>query len=94
LHGRESAVYGALYRIRKAPLLSGPFDFSKPEDRARLTELTAPLTNEVKTKNGAAYMDANCLVVDRCRLIPTKNALAFVVDVTILYVIWSCLPIP
>ena len=37
-------------------MLSGPFDFSKPEDRAKLTELTAPLTNEVKTRDGAAYI--------------------------------------
>jgi hypothetical protein len=34
------------------------------------------------------------MVVDRCKLIPTKNALAFLLDVTILYEIWSRLPIP
>jgi len=61
--GRQLAAEGytvlvpnPFYRTRKAPVLSGPFDFSKPEDRAKLTELTAPLTNEVKTRDGAAYI--------------------------------------
>jgi len=61
--GRQLAAEGytvlvpnPFYRTRKAPGLSGPFDFSKPEDRAKLTELTAPLTNEVKTRDGAAYI--------------------------------------
>jgi carboxymethylenebutenolidase len=44
------------YRTRKAPVLSGPFDFTKPEDRARLTELTAPLTPEAKTRDIGAYL--------------------------------------
>jgi carboxymethylenebutenolidase len=61
--GRQLAAEGytvlvpnPFYRTRKAPGLSGPFDFSKPEDRAELTELMAPLTNEVKTRDGAAYI--------------------------------------
>ena len=37
-------------------MLSGPFDFSKPEDRAKLADLTAPLTADVKTRDGAAYV--------------------------------------
>ena len=61
--GRQLAAEGytvlvpnPFFRTRKAPGLSGPFDFSKPEDRAKLTELMAPLTNEVKTRDGAAYI--------------------------------------
>ena len=44
------------FRTRTAPVLSGPFDFGKPEDRAKLTDLMAPLTTEVKTRDGAAYI--------------------------------------
>ncbi len=54
--GYTVLVPNPFYRTRKAPVLSGPFDFSKPEDRAKLTELMAPLTIEVKTKDGAAYI--------------------------------------
>lgn len=54
--GYTVLVPNPFYRTRKAPVLSGPFDFGKPEDRAKLTELTAPLTTEVKTRDGAAYI--------------------------------------
>jgi carboxymethylenebutenolidase len=54
--GYAALVPNPFYRTRKAPVLSGPFDFGKAEDRAKLTELTAPLTTEVKTRDGAAYI--------------------------------------
>jgi carboxymethylenebutenolidase len=54
--GYTVLVPNPFYRTRKAPVLSGPFDFGKPEDRAKLTELTAPLTTEVKTRDGTAYI--------------------------------------
>jgi carboxymethylenebutenolidase len=54
--GYTVLVPNPFYRTRKAPVLSGSFDFGKPEDRAKLTELTAPLTTEVKTRDGAAYI--------------------------------------
>jgi len=61
--GRQLAAEGytvlvpnPFYRTRAAPVLSGPFDFGKPEDRAKLTELTAPLTAEVKARDGAAFI--------------------------------------
>jgi carboxymethylenebutenolidase len=44
------------FRTRKAPVLSGPFDFGKAEDRAKLTDLMAPLTTEVKARDGAAWI--------------------------------------
>ena len=44
------------FRTRKAPVLSGPFDFSKPEDRAKLTELQAPFSSETKARDAAAYI--------------------------------------
>jgi carboxymethylenebutenolidase len=37
-------------------VLSGPFDFSKPEDRAKLVELTAPLNNDTKSRDAMAYI--------------------------------------
>jgi carboxymethylenebutenolidase len=54
--GYTVLVPNPFYRTRKAPVLSGPFDFGKAEDRAKLTELTAPLTTEVKTRDGADYI--------------------------------------
>ena len=54
--GYTVLVPNPFFRTRKAPLLSGPFDFSKPEDRAKLTDLMAPLTVEIKTSDGKAYI--------------------------------------
>jgi carboxymethylenebutenolidase len=54
--GYTVLVPNPFFRTRKAPVLSGPFDFGKPEDRAKLTELMAPLTTEIKTKDGIAYI--------------------------------------
>ena len=54
--GYTVLVPNPFFRTRKAPVLSGPFDFSKPEDRAKLTELMAPLTTEIKTRDGTAYI--------------------------------------
>ena len=54
--GYTVLVPNPFYRTRKAPVLSGPFDFGKPEDRAKLTELMAPLTTEIKTNDGIAYI--------------------------------------
>jgi carboxymethylenebutenolidase len=56
LEGYTVLVPNPFYRIRVAPVLSGPFDFSKPEDRAKLTDLMAPLTAEVKVRDGTAYI--------------------------------------
>jgi carboxymethylenebutenolidase len=54
--GYTVLVPNPFYRTRKAPVLSGPFDFSKAEDRAKLTDLMAPLTTEVKARDGAAWI--------------------------------------
>jgi carboxymethylenebutenolidase len=54
--GYTVLVPNPFYRTGVAPVLSGPFDFSKPEDRAKLTALMAPLTAEVKVRDGAAYI--------------------------------------
>ncbi len=54
--GYTVLVPNPFYRTRVAPVLSGPFDFSKPEDRAKLVDLMAPLTAEVKVRDGTAYL--------------------------------------
>jgi carboxymethylenebutenolidase len=54
--GYTVLVPNPFYRTRKAPVLSGPFDFGKPEDRAKLVELMAPLTNETKARDGTTYV--------------------------------------
>ena len=37
-------------------MLSGPFDFSKPDDRAKLVDLMAPLNIATKTCDGTTYV--------------------------------------
>ncbi len=54
--GYTVLIPNPFYRTRVAPVLSGPFDFSKPEDRAKLTDLMAPLTAEAKVRDGTAYV--------------------------------------
>jgi carboxymethylenebutenolidase len=54
--GYSVVVPNPFYRTRKAPVLSGPFDFGKPEDRAKLVNLMAPLNNETKTRDATTYI--------------------------------------
>lgn len=54
--GYAVVVPNPFYRTRKAPVITGPFEFSNPTDRAKLTELTAPLNTTTKTTDAAAYI--------------------------------------
>lgn len=45
------------YRVKAAPVVEGAFDFSKPEDRAKLTPLRASVTPEGTARDAAAYLD-------------------------------------
>jgi carboxymethylenebutenolidase len=54
--GYAVLVPNPFYRVRKAPVLSGPFDFANPADRAKLGELTAPNTPEAVTRDAGAYL--------------------------------------
>lgn len=54
--GYAVVVPNPFYRTRKAPVITGPFAFSNPTDRAKLGELTAPLTTEAKARDTAAYV--------------------------------------
>ena len=51
-------VPNPFYRTRKAPVFdpAAPFDFNKPEDRAKLPPLTAPLTPDAVTRDATAYL--------------------------------------
>ena len=65
--GRQLAAEGftvlvpnPYFRVRKAPVLSGPFDFAKPEDRAKLTELRVGLNPQSRMRDTAtviAFLD-------------------------------------
>ena len=49
------------YRVRKAPVIEGPFDFSKPEDAAKLQDLRASVTldgTDRDAKAMLAFLDA------------------------------------
>ena len=54
--GYAVIVPNPFYRTRKAPVITGAFEFSNPTDRAKLGELTAPLTPEAKARDTAAYV--------------------------------------
>lgn len=44
------------YRVKKAPVVDGGFNFASPEDRAKLTPLRASVTPEGTIKDAAAYI--------------------------------------
>ena len=52
--GYTVLVPNPFYRTRKAPVLSGPFNFAT--DMAKLAPLTAPLTPDAKTRDVTAYI--------------------------------------
>jgi carboxymethylenebutenolidase len=54
-------VPNPFYRSRRAPIVDGSFDFNKPEDRAKVTPMTALLTPDAQTsdsKSLIAFLDA------------------------------------
>lgn len=62
--GRRLAVEGYVvlvpnpfYRNAKAPVVDGSFDFSKPEDRAKVMPLAAALTAEANISDAKSYTD-------------------------------------
>ena len=54
--GYTVLVPNPFYRTHKAPVIEGPFDFSKPEDRAKLGPLTAPLSRQTAVTDCTAYI--------------------------------------
>ena len=49
-------VPNPFYRTRKSPVLPGGIDFNNPADRAKLGELTGPLTPAAVTGDAGAYL--------------------------------------
>ncbi len=61
--GRRLAAQGYVvlvpnpfYRQKKAPVVDGPFDFNKPEDRAKVMPLAAALTPEGTQHDAIAFL--------------------------------------
>jgi carboxymethylenebutenolidase len=54
--GYTVLVPNPFYRTRKAPVIEGPFDFTKPDDRAKLAPLTAPLSRATQITDTGAYI--------------------------------------
>jgi len=44
------------YRAKRAPVIEGAFDFSKPDDRAKLTPLRATVTPDGTDRDAVAYV--------------------------------------
>jgi len=49
-------VVNLYYRVKKAPVIDGTFDFSKPDDRAKLGPMRATVTPEGTDRDAAAYV--------------------------------------
>jgi carboxymethylenebutenolidase len=63
--GYAVIVPNPFYRLARAPVFSGPFDFGNKDDRARLGELRKPLTAEAVMRDGAtlvAFLDSQRVV--------------------------------
>ena len=61
--GRRLAAQGYVvlvpnlyYRVRKAPVVDGAFNFANPDDRAKLTPMRATVTPEGTVKDATAYL--------------------------------------
>ncbi|WP_158811025.1 dienelactone hydrolase family protein [Beijerinckia sp. L45] len=61
--GRRLAAQGYVvlvpnpfYRVKRAPIVDASFDFSKPEDRAKVMPLAAALTPEGTVKDATAFI--------------------------------------
>lgn len=55
--GYSVLVPNVYYRSQKAPLISGPFDFSNPADREKLAAPRALLTPDNVTRDCSAFID-------------------------------------
>jgi carboxymethylenebutenolidase len=50
-------VVNPYYRAKKAPVIEGPFDFDKPDDRSKLMAFREGLTDEMVDRDSVAYVD-------------------------------------
>ena len=54
--GYTVLVPNPFYRTKRAPVVTGPFDFNKPEDRAKLTELRQSLNAAAIDRDATAFI--------------------------------------
>lgn len=54
--GYTVLVPNPFYRTKRAPVVTGPFDFNKPEDRAKLMSLKDALTDPAVDRDAAAFI--------------------------------------
>ena len=54
--GYTVLVVNPFYRTKRAPVITGPFDFNKPEDRAKLTPLRESLTDAGTDRDAGAFI--------------------------------------
>jgi len=54
--GYAVLVPNPFYRTKRAPVVTGPFDFNKPEDRAKLSGLRDALTDAAIDRDATAYL--------------------------------------
>ena len=54
--GHVVLVPNPFYRSRRAPVVDGAFDFTKPEDRAKLFALRGAMTNDGIDKDAVAFV--------------------------------------
>jgi carboxymethylenebutenolidase len=54
--GYAVLVPNPFYRVKKAPVIEGPFDFNKPEDRAKLTDLRKGIDADAVSRDAAAFI--------------------------------------
>ncbi len=55
--GYTVLVPNPFYRVRRAPIVDGAFDFTKPEDRAKVMPLAAALTPDTTARDSSALLD-------------------------------------
>lgn len=54
--GYTVLVPNPFYRTKRAPVVTGPFDFNNPTDRAKLTSLREALSNATTDRDAAAFI--------------------------------------
>lgn len=55
--GYTVLVPNPFYRVKRAPIVTGAFDFANPEDRAKLDGIRDGLTGDATDRDAAAFID-------------------------------------
>jgi len=68
--GYTVLVPNPFYRVKRAPVVTGPFDFSKPQDMAKLNGLRDALTGPAIDRDAAAFI----IYLDKQKQVNTRKA--------------------